>query len=101
MTRHLCIALTIILVVVGTNSARSSGSSVTVTLRNAGAFDSTYELYDNVCATALPDVSIPAHGTQAQTICASAQGYGSFKSRIKGNTTWNNHDLLSSGQVVD
>lgn len=79
----------------------SEGKRVNITLRNAGSFDNTYELFDNVCNQALPDRTIAAHQTSALSLCTSPQGYGSFKSRIKGNTTWNNHDLLSEGQVID
>jgi len=79
----------------------TGGKQGTITLRNAGSFDNTYELFDNVCNQALPDRVIQAHKTSALSLCTSPQGYGSFKSRIKGNTTWNNHDLLSEGQVID
>ena len=85
----------------GSAASRSDGKRVTITLRNAGSFDNTYELFDNVCKQALPDRVIQAHQTSALSLCTSPQGYGSFKSRIKGNTTWNNHDLLSEGQVID
>ena|SRR5947209_2904218 len=90
----LCVAYT-------TANLSAYAGTVTITLRNAGAFDNTYELFDNVCNQALPAVPIPAHGTANVGLCTSPQGYASFKSRIKGNTTWNNHDLISAGQVVD
>jgi hypothetical protein len=74
---------------------------VSIIARNNGSYDNTYELYDNVCEKPLSDFVLKAHGTGSLELCKSPQGYGSFKSRIKGNSTWNNHDLLSAGQTVD
>ena len=80
-------------------------ANVTVTVTNDGSFDNTYEIFDNVCQRALPDIPVAAHGKASLTLCSSGahtgpECCGSFKDRIKGNSTWNNHDLLNDGQSV-
>jgi len=76
-----------------------SNQNITITVVNSSAFANTYELYDNVCKAAKSDLPLAAHGTSPLTICAADSGYGSFKSRIKGNQTWNNFDLVKSGET--
>ncbi len=36
-------------------------SNITIAITNDGAFNNTYELYDNVCKKALPDMRVNAH----------------------------------------
>lgn len=68
---------------------------------NDGGFQNTYELFDNVANKAMRDITLPPHGSidiSLRSSGALSDGYGSFKDRIKGNQTWNNHDLIRDGE---
>ena len=94
----------------GSQSTVSAGSKISVTVSNDSAYANTYELIDNNngkygCTNTLPDISLDAHASTSIPLCSSeAQTSpnccGSFKDRIKGNQTWNNHDLLDEGRKV-
>jgi hypothetical protein len=68
---------------------------------NDGGFQNTYEMFDNVANQAIGDITLPPHGSTDIYLRSSGalnDGYGSFKDRIKGNQTWNNHDLIRDGE---
>lgn len=78
--------------------------SIKCVVTNDAAFDNTYELFDNVSNAPVPQspLVVTAHG-QATIDLRSSQalddGYGSFKSRVVGNQTWNNFDLIRNGET--
>jgi hypothetical protein len=87
-----------------------ASSMIHITVTNDGAFSNIFELLDNNngkngCINALPNITLAPHANTSISLCSSeAQTNpnccGSFKDRIKGNNTWNNHDLLDDGATV-
>jgi hypothetical protein len=62
---------------------------------------SSFEIQDNVCGCSRP-LNVQPGGQATLPLCSShalTDGYGSFKERRSGNTTWNNFDLIRNGET--
>lgn len=71
---------------------------IPVLVENNGAFDNIYEILDTNCGTQ-SSLPVKAHATVTIYICVGNNSvYASFKARQKGNTVWNNFDLVGAGE---
>jgi hypothetical protein len=76
--------------------------TISCTVVNDSAFQSSYELFDNVARMPIGSISLPPLGKTVITLQSSkalGDGYGSFRVRRSDSETWKKFDLIRNGQT--
>ena len=98
------LSLTVLMPVTPAALADQAKTVVTIgcTVINDSAFESSFELYDNVARMQINSVTLAPLGRTVITLRSTqdlSDGYGSFRVRKSDSQTWKKFNLIRNGQM--